>query len=140
MGGSRPAVAGRVVAVAFVVAVASCSRPEPNYYPLTEGLIWEYDIRTEMRPPKRSTVHGSFRLRVTNLAPLYIGVWQATPQRMEAGPRTSLRFFAQAHDGVAMVAEQEQGKLEPKPSDPPDLMLPYPIKLGQQWSSNAKTE
>src|SRR5262245_10403177 len=135
MGSSVSGDAVRVIAAALVAAVAACSRPEPKYYPLTQGLSWDYDVYTETRRPTQPPLSGRSRLRVTNLEPRHLGVWDTTPQRMEYGPMTILRFFAEAHDGVGLIAEQKPGEAEPKLSDPPDMMLPYPIVLGQTWET-----
>lgn len=125
---------------------AACTRPAPKYYPLAQGLSWEYDVYSEIRPARTGKLRlmgtQSFRSRftVTNMAPRHIGEWEVTPQRMEFNNVIVYRFFAEAHDGVGLIAEQKAGQAEPKLVDPPDMMLPYPIELGQSWQSKVRTE
>lgn len=137
----------RLASAACVAAVclAACSRPAPKYYPLTQGLTWEYDVYSEIRAPRTGRQRPgmqSFRshFTVTNMEPRHMGEWQVTPQRMEFNHVILYRFFAEAHDGVGLIAEQKAGQAEPKLVEPPDMMLPYPVELGKTWQSKVKTE
>jgi len=130
----------RTAAIALALLAGSCSRPAPRYYPLDPGLAWDYDVYTDTTDTRGRRFDGRSRLRVSNLDQQHIGAWLTTPQRMEFGGSTIIRYFAEVHDGVGLIAEQRPGAAEPKLSDPPDLMIPYPIRLGQTWDSNQKTE
>ena len=142
----RPSVTPASCLVALcLAAAAACSKPAPKYYPLAPGLRWEYDVYSEIQPPrskKQRSGAQSFRshFTVTNMETRPMGEWTVTPQRMEFNHVILYRFFAEAHDGVGLIAEQKPGQAEPKLVEPPDMMLPYPAELGHTWQSQVKTE
>lgn len=122
---------GMLVAVILVAALVT---PVPgrgdelseSYYPLKEGLRWEYQVTSDQGPTQK--------LIITNLAPREVNGKKVTPRQWEIGGHKYLEFMEKDDSGIYRYAEQADLKAPPKVLSPKECHLKFPVAPGSSWN------
>jgi hypothetical protein len=129
-----------MLALALAVGITVLSIPGgaaggDGYFPLKEGKTWTYQVSAETR-----FGGGQLKLTVANLAPRDLKGKRVVPQhaRGEQG-QSELKFLVGDAEGIAEVATQGSQDIEPKLKNPPEYVIKFPVKPGNQWEVKGET-
>ena len=128
-------ITGIVAAVIFVSALflpgnARCDELGESYYPLKEGMRWEYNVTSDQGATKK--------LVITNLAPREVQGTKVTPRKWELGGTTFIELMKQDESGVYRYAEQPGENAPPNLITPIECHLKFPIAPGSSWNMTTK--
>jgi hypothetical protein len=101
-----------------------------SYFPLKEGLRWEYNVLSDQSATKK--------LLITNLAPREVSGVKVTPRKWELGGSTFIELMKQDETGVYRYAEQKGETAPPSLITPMECHLRFPITEGSSWTMAAK--
>jgi hypothetical protein len=101
-----------------------------SYFPLKEGMRWEYDVISDQGATKK--------LLITNLAPREVSGAKVTPRKQELGGATFIELMKQDETGVYRYAEQKGDKAPPSLITPMECHLRFPIAEGSSWKMATK--
>jgi len=101
-----------------------------SYFPLKEGLRWEYNVISDQGATKK--------LLITNLAPREVSGVKVTPRKWELGGSTFIELMKQHETGVYRYAEQKGESAPPSLITPMECHLKFPIAEGSSWNMAAK--
>ncbi|MBI4621129.1 MAG: hypothetical protein HY739_13365 [Desulfobacterales bacterium] len=119
----------------FVFAMLiSCSKSIETYYPLKEGMTWEYQNTFGSHPIK-----GAEKTIITNLASQKLKGKKVTPQKVEIGGQSHLSFLTEDADGLYEFTEQQPVSVGQEKKSSPFYIIKYPIKAGTTWERMTKT-
>jgi hypothetical protein len=126
---------GSVVALLLALALVApgpgrCDELSESYFPLKEGLRWEYSVTSNQSDTKK--------LLITNLAPREVQGTKGTPRKFELGGTTFIEFMKQDESGVYRYAEQPGEKAPPSLLTPIECHLKFPIAPGSSWNMTTK--
>jgi hypothetical protein len=123
---------------------AFSKEPEP-YYPLKEGMTWEYQIMFHtqnelLRPQGADKVDKSDtrKLTVTNLAPQEINGKKVTPRKYDFSAFHFFYYISQEDNGIFIIATQPPNSEEKRTLNPPELLMRTPVQAGATWEGNFK--
>jgi hypothetical protein len=120
-------VAALLVSLSLVASgPARCDELSESYFPLKEGMRWEYNVTTDQGETKK--------LLITNLAPRDMNGGRVTPRKWELGGGTFIEFMKQDDTGVYRYAEQKGGNASPNLITPMECHLKFPIAPGNSWN------
>jgi hypothetical protein len=120
-------VAALLVSLSLVASgPARCDELSESYFPLKEGMRWEYNVTTDQGETKK--------LLITNLAPRDMNGSKVTPRKWELGGGTFIEFMKQDDTGVYRYAEQKGGNASPNLITPMECHLKFPIAPGNSWN------
>jgi len=107
-----------------------------SYYPLKEGMRWEYQTggTSMLLLGGGKTVETT----VTNLAPRELKGKKVIPQNIEAAGQIQFSFIVQEVSGIYEFATQSPGDVEPKINQPPVYLIKHPIEVGKGWENKEK--
>jgi hypothetical protein len=111
-----------ILSFLLLLSVADCLA-EP-YYPLKEGMVWEYQI----------VGMGTWTRKA--LAPRKLNDKKVVPLQDQNG---NLSFIIEDNKGVGEYAMQNVSDIEPKISQPTEYILNYPLKKGVMAQRKDKT-
>jgi DUF3108-like len=109
---------------------ARCDELSESYFPLKEGMRWEYTVTSDRGETKK--------LLITNLAPRDVQGVKVTPRKWEVGGGTVIEFMKQDDTGVYRYAEQKGGNEPPNLVTPIECHLRFPITEGNNWNMTTK--
>lgn len=112
----------------FALFLASCGVNITDYYPLKEGMSWEYRI------DKSQTQD------IENFAPRDMGGIEVIPQKIENSAGTAFHFVTKDKDGIYTYAYQAPSATEPKVLPEADYILKNPLKPGKSWEESASVQ
>ena len=126
---------GIVVALIFAGALfmpgnARCDELSESYYPLKEGMRWEYNVTTDHGQPQK--------LIITNLAPREVNGVKVTPRKWEIGGRAFIELMEKTDAGIYRFAEQSAENSPPTIVTPKECHLKFPITGRDSWNMTTK--
>jgi hypothetical protein len=101
-----------------------------SYFPLKEGMRWEYDVISDQGATKK--------LLITNLAPREVSGAKVTPRKQELGGATFIELMKKDETGIYRYAEQKGEKAPPSLITPMECHLRFPITEGSSWKMATK--
>ena len=101
--------------------------PSPQFFPLNEGLMWQYRLVTDGGRGRRETELGFRALAATSSSGRRLAVRSSTH-----GTRY---FFEVTEEGVFRVAKQTIADRRPQRDATPRAVLKHPIRAGTSWTS-----
>jgi hypothetical protein len=109
---------------------ARCDELGESYYPLKEGLRWEYLVISDKSDTKK--------LIITNLAPREVDGKTVTPRQWDLGGHTFIEFMGKDGSGIYRYAEQIGAKGSPTLLTPKECHLKFPISENNSWTMTTK--
>jgi hypothetical protein len=106
------------------------SELDESYYPLKEGLRWEYTVMSSQGGPKKLTI--------TNLAPREVNGVKVTPRRWQVDGASFVEFMEKDNSGIYRYAEQGGEKQPPVVITPKEYHLKFPIAHGSSWDMTTR--
>lgn len=107
-----------------------CDELSESYYPLKEGMRWEYLVISNASATKK--------LIITNLAPREVQGKKVTPRKWDLGGQGFIEFMEKDDSGIYRYAEQVGDKGMPTLVTPKECHLRFPITEGNSWNMTAK--
>jgi hypothetical protein len=107
-----------------------CDELSQSYFPLKEGLRWEYNVTSNLSDTKK--------LLITNLAPREVQGTKVTPRKWELGGTTFIELMKQDDTGVYRYGEQKGETAPPSLITPMECHLKFPITQGNSWDMTTK--
>lgn len=104
----------------------------PDYFPLSPGSEWRYEIVTD-------SIAGNGTDVVTILKQRILGGKQVIPRvvRSSYSYGSSIGFFASGADGISLFAAQEAEATEPELAQQDgNYYLKYPLETGKTWAAS----
>ena len=114
----------------FTSGPARCDELSESYYPLKEGMRWEYTVTTDHSQPQK--------LIITNLAPRKVNGVEVTPRKWEIGGRAFIELMEKTDTGIYRFAEQSAENSPPTVITPKELHLKFPITGRNSWNMTTK--
>jgi hypothetical protein len=109
---------------------ARCDELSESYYPLKEGMRWEYLVI--------SSASDTQKLIITNLAPQEVQGKKVTPRKWDLGGHIFIEFMEKDNAGVYRYAEQVGEKGSPTLITPKECHLRFPVSEGNSWTMSTK--
>lgn len=109
---------------------ARCDELGESYYPLKEGMRWEYLIISNTSDTKK--------LNITNLAPREVQGKKVTPRKWDLGGQVFIEFMEKDDSGIYRYAEQVGDKGTPTLVTPKECHLRFPVSEGNNWNMSTK--
>jgi len=124
-------VAALLLAVSlFTPGHGRCDELSESYFPLKEGMRWEYNVTSDQGETKK--------LLITNLTPREVQGTKVTPRKWELGGTTFIELMKQDDSGVYRYAEQPGENAPPSLITPIECHLKFPIAQGNSWNMATK--
>ncbi len=124
-------VAALVLSLSFLMpGGARCDELSESYFPLKEGMRWEYNVISDQGATKK--------LLITNLAPREVKGTKVTPRKWELGGTTFIELMKQDETGIYRYAEQKGEQAPPNLITPMECHLKFPIAEGSSWNMATK--
>jgi len=101
-----------------------------SYYPLKEGMRWEYRVLSDRGETKN--------LIITNLAPREVKGVKVTPRKWEVGGHTFFELMEKDDNGVYRYAEQKAENAPPEILTPKEWHLKFPVTPGSSWTMTTR--
>jgi hypothetical protein len=123
-----------VVVFVLIVLVWTSKSFAENYYPLQDGLIWEYQV-TLKSASQDSKTYTSIK---KSLKPMKLNGKQVVP--FQYGNRV-FSYVIEDNTGIWIYATQKPEDVEPKISKDlyPNYEIKYPLVVGTTWKYTAQT-
>lgn len=122
-----------VVSMIFFASIVQAA----EYYPLQEGLIWEYEVKLGGPPPANKTTK---KLSRKNLESQTVGDKKVFPCQIDIEPDMMyFLYFAENEEGIAEVGVKKMNEAEPSMYETPYWILKNPLKAGSKWTYTTKT-
>lgn len=121
-----------VLLLVFAMLV-SCSKSIETYYPLKEGMTWEYQNTFGSH-----AIKGAEKTIITNFASQELKGEKVTPQKVEIGGQSHLSFLTEDANGLYEFTEQQPGFVGQENKTSPFYIIKYPIKVGTTWERMTK--
>ena len=102
------------------------------YYPLKEGMRWEYNVTSDKGATKK--------LIITNLAPREVNDRKVTPRKWELGGTTFYELMYKDDTGIYRYAEQQAENAPPSILTPKECHLKFPVTKGNNWNMTTKLD
>ncbi len=133
-------VLSRLFAICSLAWCTACHSASPSYYPLTEGMTWEYQVTVRQRSPEGATQPPKVDTAVvTNLAPQTLMGVSVQPQRTDMAGLLRTMFLIEDATGVRIFALQAMDATKPEVQDETAYVLKYPVQAGAAWADSATT-
>ena len=124
-------VAALLLAVSlFTPGHGRCDELSESYFPLKEGMRWEYNVTSDQG--------GTKKLLITNLAPREVQGTKVTPRKWELGGTTFIELMKKDDSGIYRYAEQPGENAPPSLITPIECHLKFPIAQGNSWNMATK--
>ncbi len=114
----------------FMSGTARCGELDESYYPLKQGLRWEYNVTTDGGKPQK--------LIITNLAPREVNGVKVTPRKWEIGGHTFFELMEKTDSGIYRYADQPAENAPPTVITPKEYHLKFPIVDRNSWNMTTK--
>jgi hypothetical protein len=120
-----------VVIVADVLCLSSCEKTPKEYFPLTEGMTYKFEVVS-----KGTDMYAQDWFEWENLPGRDLNGKRVVPRRVTvANGHSSLIFYSEERDGIFNVAVQGVNDPEPHLVSPPICLLRTPLRAGQSWQT-----
>jgi len=124
-------VAALLLAVSlFTPGHGRCDELSESYFPLKEGMRWEYNVTSNQGETKK--------LLITNLAPREVNGIKVTPRKSELGGSTFIELMKKDDTGIYRYAEQKGENAPPSLITPIECHLKFPVAQGNSWKMATK--
>jgi hypothetical protein len=107
-----------------------CDELSESYYPLKEGMRWEYLVISNASDTKKLTI--------TNLTPKEVQGKKVTPRKWDLGGNVFIEFMEKDDSGIYRYAEQVGDKGAPTLVTPKECHLRFPFTEGNSWNMATK--
>lgn len=107
-----------------------CDELSESYYPLKEGMRWEYLVISSTSDTKK--------LIITNLAQQEVQGKKVAPRKWDLGGHIFIEFMEKDNAGVYRYAEQIGEKGAPILVTPKECHLRFPVSEGNSWNMSTK--
>ena len=114
----------------FTPGHGRCDELSESYFPLKEGMRWEYNVTSDQG--------GTKKLLITNLAPREVNDTKVTPRKWELGGTTFIELMKKDDSGIYRYAEQPGENAPPSLVTPIECHLKFPIAQGNSWNMATK--
>jgi DUF3108-like len=122
---------GLILTLFLLIPVqARCDELSASYYPLQEGMRWEYLVISSTSPTQK--------LIITNLAPQEVQGKKVTPRKWDLGGHIFIEFMEKDDSGIYRYAEQIGEKGSPTLVIPKECHLKFPVSEGNNWTMTTK--
>ncbi|MEW8658293.1 MAG: hypothetical protein AB2603_08165 [Candidatus Thiodiazotropha endolucinida] len=114
----------------FILALQSCSNQSldsSSYFPLQEGLQWDYLVTTSVGDSIR---HSDFSIRMGEQEPI-----NSRPHAVRITSDGTRYYIAENSGGIYRTAKRTLIESKPAIDNSPHWVLKYPLKNGTQWSN-----
>jgi hypothetical protein len=111
-------------------AKARCDELGESYYPLKQGLQWNYTVLSDKSATQKLTI--------TNLAPRDVAGKKVTPRKWDLGGHVFIEFMERDDAGIYRYAEQVGETGSPSLVTPKECHLKFPIAEGNNWTMTTK--
>lgn len=101
-----------------------------SYYPLKEGMRWEYRVTSDKG--------GTKKLVITNLRPREVQERTVIPRKWEMDGTTFYYLMAKDEGGIYRFAEQTSENAAPTVISPKEYEIRFPVAEGTTWDITAK--
>jgi hypothetical protein len=101
-----------------------------SYFPLKEGMRWEYTVTSDQG--------GMKNLLITNLAPREVHGTTVTPRKWGLGGATVIELMKKDDTGIYRYAEQPGEQAPPSLITPMECHLKFPLALNSSWNMSTK--
>ena len=105
---------------------ARCDELSESYFPLQEGMRWEYNVTSDQGETKK--------LIITNLAPREVNGKKVTPRKWVERGNTFFELMEKDDTGIYRYAEQKGENAPPILITPKECHLRFPITQGNSWN------
>ena len=124
-------VAALLLAVSlFTPGNGRCDELSESYFPLKEGMRWEYNVTSDQSETKK--------LLITNLAPREVQGTKVTPRKWELGGTTFIELMKKDDSGIYRYAEQPGENAPPSLITPMECHLKFPVAQDNSWDMATK--
>ena len=124
-------VARYLIVVAAYVLLVSCRSEAPRgYFPLEQGLSWEYEVAT-ITPKERL----ASRLRIVNLGRRE---FEGEVYHVRKTSTGNFYYLQKNDDGVVRVSKRTIDEPHPRPGMQQRYVIKYPVEIGTRWSYQVK--
>ncbi len=129
-----------ILCIHFLVLVVllGCSKGGESYYPLKEGITWEYHTSFRSEGTYVAEKSETKKVVITNFAQRELKGKTVTPQKMDIEGRILFCFIIEDSNGIYTFALQPSGAVEPVIAPFPAYKIKYPIKVGTTWDAGIK--
>ena len=126
-----------ILCIPFLVLVVllGCSKGSETYFPLKEGMTWEYNSSFSSSFEKSKTT----KFVTKNFAPRLLEGKEVTPQKTEVQGRNFFNFMVEDSKGIYQIAIHPPGAVEPIIFPSPGFLIKYPIQVGTTWEGNVSS-
>ena len=124
-----------ILASIFFMNLMVLSHSAESYYPLKEGMNWEYQFFFK----SMLNSIGGQKMIVTNFAHREMRGKTVTPQKVDVLGQSSFVYIGEDNDGIFEFAKQLPNAFEPEINQSPQYILKNPIKVGIRWIIEYKT-
>jgi hypothetical protein len=107
-----------------------CDELSESYYPLKEGMRWEYLVISNSTDTKK--------LIITNLAPREVQGRKVMPRKWDLAGHVFIEFMEKDDSGIYRYAEQAGDQGAPTLVSPKEYHLRFPINEGDSWNMSTK--
>ena len=114
----------------FPAGHGRCDELSESYFPLKEGMRWEYNVASNQGETKK--------LLITNLAPREVQGTKVTPRKSELGGSTIIELMKKDESGIYRYAEQTAENAPPSLITPIECHLKFPVTEGNSWNMATK--
>jgi len=119
----------KVNAIMFIILFAACSKTPSDYYPLDEGLKWNYNM---VLSSKRSV---TLKVVLENMEARKLNNQYVVPQKAIFENSATYTFIKTNETGIISIAKQDVNDSEPRVYDIPRYIIKNPLKVGTSWKS-----
>jgi len=124
-------VAALLLAVSlFTPGNGRCDELSESYFPLKEGMRWEYNVTSDQGETKK--------LLITNLALREVQGTKVTPRKWELGGTTFIELMKLEDSGIYRYAEQPGENAPPSLITPMECHLKFPVAQDNSWDMATK--
>ncbi len=109
---------------------ASGGELDESYYPLKEGMRWEYTVTSDKSDTKK--------LIITNLPPQELNERTVIPRKWEIGGTTFYRLMSKDDRGIYRYAEETAEQASPTIIGPKEYEIKFPVAEGTTWDITTK--
>ncbi len=127
----------RLFFLSVLIFVTACNEKEYNYFPLSNGKIWNYSI--VINPG----VEDKIVYKKTNFSLDKQIILGKERDKKQVYPilreDRSIYYYARNKDGITREGVQHRGNYPIKYEENKKYVLKFPLKLGTEWQSVSKT-
>lgn len=119
----------------MLVVFLDCSRGSEFYYPLKEGMTWEYKLSLNSEGAYGTKKSWTKKVVLINFAPRELEGKDVTPQKRDIEGQILFFFFTEDSNGINLFAFQLPEDVEPYINPFPSYAIKYPIQVGTTWDT-----